>query len=420
MPDGSDLARFWALDPQTVYLNHGSFGACPLPVLEAQLRFRTLMEADGVRFFVERCDPLLDSSRAMLAAFLNCRGEDLAFVPNATIGVATALAHLEPTIRAGDELLTNDHEYPACQNNLQRLAHRTGAKVVMADVPFPIRSPGEVIEAVLSRATERTKIALLSAVTSSSGLILPVREIARELEARGVAVVVDAAHAPGFLPMEPGSGVGLDVPGMGASFVTGNNHKWLCTPKGCAFLWASERHRASFRPLVLSNFAKNGKPGRSRVQADFDYIGTNDVTAWMAAAEAIRFMGSLHPGGWSELTRRNHELVLRGRNIICSAIGVAPPAPDAMLGSMATILLPANPPERWARLSARPSRYHDALQDRLLDEHAIQVPVWSVPDKPAGTTRLLRISAQAYNTLQQYEYLAGALRIELEREARGD
>ncbi len=401
LPAPSALADRWAIDPEVVYLNHGSFGACPREVLEAQSRHRERMERELIRFFVDDYDPLIDASRRALAEFVRCSPEDLVFVPNATTGVTTALANLEPALEPGDEILVNDHEYPGCLSNVRRTAARTGATIVTAPLPFPLSGPDQIEELILSRVTPRTRIALISHIAAPTGLIMPVERIAPELERRGVAVILDGAHAVGQLP-------NLDVSRLGASYYTANCHKWLCSPKGSALLWVRPDRQKDFRPLVLSNFAEKPKKGRKHFLTEFDYLGTSDYTPYLTVADALRVMGGMVAGGWAEVSRRNHELALRGRDVLCRALGIERPAPDAMLGSMASLPLPAGPAE------PKPTRYHDALQDALVDRHRIQVPVWSVP--PPGGKRLFRISAQLYNSPAQYEYLAGALVEELERE----
>lgn len=364
------------------------------------------MEREPVRFFVELLEERLDASRNELARFIRTRPEDLVFVPNATTGVATALAAVEPMIGAGDELLAPAHEYPACLNNLRRTAARRGASVVIAAMPFPTGGGEELRRAVLDRVTARTKVALLSHVTSPSAIRLPVERLVPELRARGVVVIVDGAHAPGQV-------ADLDVGGLGAAFYTANAHKWLCTPKGSAFLHVGADWHERTRPLVLSNNAEKPRPGRSRLHTEFDYVGTNDVTAWLAVNAGIGFMGGLLAGGWPELMRRNHALAVEGRALLCRELGVEPPAPEDLLGSMATIVLPPHDGARAVRLAARPTRHHDALQDLLIGRWGIQVPVWSAASTPG---RFVRISAQAYNSREQYEYLARALREELARE----
>lgn len=406
LPAPSDLARHWTLDPEIVFLNHGSFGACPRQVLDAQSEFRARVEREPIKWFVETQPGLMDEARKVLAKFVRCRAEDLVFLPNVTQAVATILENLEPRLKPGDELLAPGHEYPACMNNFRRTAARTGAVPVLAQLPFPLRSPDDIVNAVMAKVTPRTRVCLISHVTSPSGLILPVDRIVPELERRGIITIVDGAHAAGFVP-------NLDVAGLGCSFYTNNCHKWLCSPKGSAFLFIREDRQKDFRPLALSNNAEKPKPGRKHLLTEFDYVGTTDQTAYLTVPAAIKTMASLVPGGWPEIIRRNHDLVIRGRDTICKAVGVQPPAPDSMLGSLSTMFLPEHAPERLARITARPSRYHDALQDQLIDRHRIQVPVWSVAGDPR---RVIRISAQLYNSPAQYEYLAGALAEEIERE----
>ncbi|QOJ01682.1 MAG: aminotransferase class V-fold PLP-dependent enzyme [Phycisphaeraceae bacterium] len=407
-PQPSRLADRWTLDPSVVFLNHGSFGATPRAVLDAQSLTRARMEAEPVRFFVEAYDALMDRARHALAGFLHADPHGLVPVANATTGVATALHQCG--LGPGDEILVNDHEYPACLNNARRVASRVGASVVHASVPFPVASADEIVRGVLDAVTPRTKVALLSHVTSPTGLVLPVDRLIPELHARGVMTLVDGAHAPGFIP-------GLNLTSLSPTFYTANCHKWVCSPKGSAFLYIDASRRDTFRPLVLSNFAERPKPGRPRLWTEFDYVGTNDMSAWMAIPDALDAMGGLLPGGWPALIEHNRALARRARTILCAALGFEPPAPESLIGCTASIELPgpspSRDPERWARLAARPTRYADALQDTLISNWGIQVPVW-----PTLGKRLLRVSAQAYNTEAQYEYLAAALSHELNAEAR--
>lgn len=407
-PFPSPLAVHWQHDPSVVYLNHGSFGGCPTAVLHAQQRCRNRMEAESIRFFVEDLWDLLDRARVVLAAFVHCSPTEIVQIPNATIAVATVLRHLADTgyLKSGDEIIAPDHEYPACLNNLRRICSLTGAKVVGVEIPFPLKRPQQVVDAVLSKVTSRTKAALISHVTSSSGLVLPLEQIVPELERRGIRTIVDGAHAVGMLPS-------VNLTTLGASYYTSNCHKWLCTPKGCAFLWVRPDLQEGFRPLALSNFAEKPRAGRAQFVTEFDYVGTQDFTAFMAIPEAVAFMGSLFPGGWTDVMKHNRELCLAGRDALCRALDVEAPAPDSMIGSICTLFLPAHEPGLQARVLSRPSRHHDAMQEALMQRHRIEVPLWSVP---APVRRTVRISAQVYNSIGQYEYLAGALAEELERE----
>lgn len=413
LPRPSPLASHWTLDPSRVFLNHGSFGATPRVVQEEQSRWRGLLEAEPVAFFVEKHEGVMDEVRRALAGFVQCEAKDLALIPNASTGVATVAANL--ALQPGDEILISAHEYPACQNSLRKVASRAGASVTYATIPFPSAGPDEVVRAYMDALTSRTRLAMVSHVTSPTGLVLPVERLVRELAARGVDTLVDGAHAPGMVP--------VNLRDLGAAYYTANCHKWICSPKGSAFLWVRPDKQAGFRPLVLSNNAEKPKPGRSQFLTEFDYQGTSDYTSAYSIPKAIEFMGreigsALGAGGvahegWRAIMRHNHELCLRGRDVICRKLGIEPAAPDGMIGSICTMVLPSHDAGRQARLAARPSKYHDALQDALLERHKIQVPVWGLAGSSA---RFVRISAQVYNDIGQYEYLAAALAAELEIE----
>lgn len=382
----SYFQRFWLLDRNITFLNHGSFGACPRNVLEVQAKLRSQLENEPLRFFGREWEPLLDSSRNELAQFVGADVEDLVFVNNATTGVNAVLRSL--IFSPEDELLVTNHEYNACRNALDFVASRSGAKVVVANVPFPIESPQQIIDAVLANVSAKTRLALLDHVTSQTGLIFPIQQLVRELQQRGVDTLIDGAHALGMLP--------LNLREIGATYYTGNCHKWLCAPKGAAFLYVQRNKQQEIRPLTISHGANSKFTHKSRFQLEFDWMGTDDPTAYMCVSEAIQFIGGLLPGGWNELMQRNHDLVLQGRQAICRALDVLPLCPDDMVGSMAVISMPA----------ALENRSYMALHDDLFDNFGIEVQVvgWEKPKF------LVRISAQIYNTLQQYEYLGEALK----------
>lgn len=391
------VASLWSLDPEVIFLNHGSFGACPSEVQEGQRRLQARLERQPVRFFVREFEGLLDSARDELAAFIGADPADLVFVPNATTGVNAILRSL--SFAPDDELLTTNHAYNACRNVLEHVAARTGARVTAAEVPFPIDSPEQVIEAVLAAVTPRTRLALIDHVTSPTGLVFPVDRIVGELAERGIDTLVDAAHAPGMLP--------LDLRSLGAAYFTANCHKWLCAPKGAAFLWVRRDKQAGIHPTTISHGANSPRTDRSRFQLEFDWTGTDDPTAYLAVPEAIRFLGSLLPGGWPELMGHNRSLALAARAALCDALDIPEPSPAAMIGSLASVPIPDGDPA--APTSAFGT---DPLEDQLLDRYRIQVPVVSWPAPPK---RLIRISAQVYNSPEQYGTLAAALIELLER-----
>jgi isopenicillin-N epimerase len=294
----------------------------------------------------------------------------------------------------GDEILVTDHEYNACRNVVDFVAQRSGVKVVVAPIPFPISSEEQIIQPILERASSRTRLALIDHVTSQTAIVMPLERIVRELEGRNVPVLVDGAHAPGMVP--------LNLNKLGASYYTGNCHKWICAPKGAALLHVREDRQSEIRPTVISHGANSPRKDRSRFQIEFGWAGTWDPTAMLSVPVAIEFMGALLPGGWRELMRRNRALALAGRALLCEALQLPLPCPDAMIGSIASI------PISDGKTTKPPKTplYLDALQEVLFAKWKIEVPIipWPAPPK-----RLLRISAQLYNSLPQYEYLRAAL-----------
>lgn len=383
-------SQHWLLDRDITFLNHGSFGACPIPVLEAQTNFREQLEREPLRFLMREFEPLLDRARNELAAFLGTSGDELAFVPNATTGVNAVLRSLSFT--PGDELLTTNQEYNACRNTLDFVASRTGAKVIVAEVPFPIESPEQVIEAVIKCVSPQTKLALLDHIVSQTGLILPIKQLVSELAQRGVDVLVDGAHAPGM--------IALNLDEIGAAYYTGNCHKWLCAPKGAGFLYVRRDKQDAIRPTTISHGANSPRSDKSRFQLEFDWMGTVDPSAYLCVAVAIDFMGSLLDGGWPELMAKNHALALDGRQILLDKLDLSQSCPDEMVGSMAVIQL------KDAEFYALGKSGIAPLQEALWEIFKIEVPVIPWPD---ANQQLVRISAQFYNTLPQYEYLAKAL-----------
>jgi isopenicillin-N epimerase len=398
LPRPSALAAHWDLDPSVVFLNHGSFGACPLAVLDRQDRYRRRMEREPIRFFVEDLEGLMDGARHALASFVGADPEGIAWVPNATAGVNTVLRSL--AFEPGDELLTNSHEYNACNNVLRMIADRSGAKVVSVDVPWPITGDDQAVAAVLAGVTPRTRLCLLSHVTSPSGIVFPAARIVAELSRRGVDTLVDGAHAPGMLP--------LDLAAINPAYYTGNLHKWLCTPKGSAFLHVRADRREAIRPLIVSHGANSARMDRPRFRLEFDYCGTSDASPWLCVPDAISVIGSMDPRGWAGVMERNRALCLESRRLLCRELGVEPPAPESMLGTLAAV--PINP--RRPGDETLPTKYHDAMQDRLLARWGIQVPVVVFPD---AKRRLVRTSSQLYNTIEQVAYLVKALKAELGR-----
>jgi isopenicillin-N epimerase len=371
----------FTLDPDVVYLNHGAFGACPRVVLEAQAAWRARLEREPVRFLGRELEPLLDEARAGLAAFVGAEPDDLAFVGNATAGVNAVLRSLR--FEPGDEILVTDHAYNADRNAVDWVAQRSGARVVTARVPFPVGSAEELVRPVLAAATPRTRLALLDHVSSQTALVWPIAELVAALQGRGVDVLVDGAHAPGMIP--------LDLAALGAAYYAANCHKWLCAPKGAGFLVVRRDRQEGVVPAVISH-GLNDRRARSRYRLLFDWTGTQDPSPFLCVPEAIRAIGGMCPGGWPEVMARNHALATAGRRVVCEAVGTALPCPDGLLGSIASIPLPDGDSVE--------------LERTLFDAHRIEVPVFPWPAPPQ---RMVRLSAQLYNTMEDMRALASAL-----------
>jgi isopenicillin-N epimerase len=387
----------WRLDPRVTFLNHGSFGACPVPVLEAQRAMIDELEARPVEFLWTTFEARLDAARTEVAAFLNADPEGLVFVPNATTGVSTVLRSLR--FEPGDELLTTNHEYNAILNAQAEVARLADARPVIARLPLEIESDAQALETILAAVTPRTRLAVVSQVTSPTATVLPVVDIVRALDARGVDTLVDAAHAPGMLP--------IDVEALGAAYWTANGHKWLCGPKGSGVLHVRADRRDRIHPLVISHGFNDLRPGRPHLWKEFDWTGTGDPTPYLALPIALRTVAALRRDGWPGVMGANHELVVQGRALIAEALGVVPRFPEDMLGSMAMIRLPTAP---------LPDAEIEDLKASVVTEDRIEVPIhgWPVPAARESPDALpeavvLRISAQLYNEPEDYGRLADVL-----------
>jgi isopenicillin-N epimerase len=386
----SRFARLWALDPAVAYLNHGSFGACPQALLEHQQALQRELEREPVDFLARGWSARVARVREALAGFVGADADDIALVPNATSGVSAVARALE--LGADDELLTTDHAYGACRKAFEFVARRSGARLLVAPVPFPLADADAIVAPILAAVTPRTRVALLDHVTSPTGLVLPLEQLVPALRARGVETLVDGAHALGMLP--------LALDRLGAGWYTANAHKWLCAPKGAAFLHVRRDLQPGVHPLAISHGYDVEHHGE-RFRAEFEWTGTSDPTAWLTIPECLRYLGGLLPGGWPELMATNRALALRARAILCAALGVEPPCPETLVGALASVPLPAPVPgAAAARLD------HEALASWTRERG---VESWFFPWPCAGG-KLVRVSAQLYNHDAQYERLAGLLR----------
>jgi isopenicillin-N epimerase len=382
------LRDHWTLEPGVTFLNHGSFGACPKPVIDAQAKLQARMHAEPVTFFARDLTGLYQNAREKLATFVGAKASDLVFVPNATTGVNTVLGSVN--FEPGDEVLITNHGYNACNNAASFFAERAGAKVVVADVPFPLLAEAEVTEAIRRATSKRTKLALIDHITSPTGLVFPIEAIVRALEGRGIDVLVDGAHGPGMLP--------LDLDRLGAAYYTGNCHKWLSAGKGAAFLHVRSDKKAGIRPTVVSHAASLPAGSQERFFAEFDWPGTSDPSSVLTIPAAIDFFAGVVPGGWSEVHATLKSTAISARKLLSEGLDLAPPCPDSMVGSLASMILPGK--------SKRPRRGPmDGLHDELWEEEKIEVPVFAF-----GGHRVLRASCHLYNEPADYQRLLTAVK----------
>lgn len=380
-PSAADLRREFVLDPEVAFLNHGSFGACPRPVFERYQARQRELEHEPVDFIRRRLPALLDDARATLADYLlGTSADDLAFVTNATTGVNLAARSLE--LQPGDEVLTTDLEYGACDLAWEWVCRRAGARYVRAPIPLPLRDPGELVDALFAAAGERTRVLYVSQVTSSTGLVLPLEEMLTRARALDLVTIVDGAHAPAHVP--------VDLARLDADFYAGNCHKWLCAPKGAGFLHVRSEHQERVDAAIVSWGYSEGNTFVDRIETQ----GTRDPAAWLAVPDAIRFEADRD---WDEVRDRCCRLAREARWELCELTGTEPLAPDEMLGQMAAVRLPHPAP---------------GLSDRLFADHRVEVPIGGPTDD------LLRLSVAAYTTRDEIDRLLAALARELDPEHR--
>ena len=374
---GHALRHFWALEPSMHFLNHGSYGATPRHVLAAQHQWRARMERQPVRFMSDELPAALWDARARLAAFLSTQPERLGMVENATAGVNAVLRSI--AWRAGDELVLADHAYLAVRHTVQHLAECHGLVVRRVQLEFPLSGQEAILEAYWSAITPRTRLVIVDHIFSTLAVQAPVAEIVAVCQPLGVRVLVDGAHAPGLLPLA------LDE--LGADWYVGNCHKWLLAPKGCAFLYASGAAAQDLHPAVISNFHDRGFP------LEFDWQGTRDYSAWLAVTAALDFVEAFGAARYRQVLRGQ---AAEAAALLCRHWAVELPAPPGMFSAMVTLPLPGNE----APTEENAARWHD----RLWAQWRIEVPVL------AFNQRLwVRISAQIYNELSDYEALARAV-----------
>lgn len=363
------------LDPDVVFLNHGSFGACPRPVFEDYQRWQLMLERQPVEFLGRRSDDLLLVARERLGHYLNTDAANLVFVPNATIGLNAVARSI--SLEPGDEILTTDHEYGALNLTWKFICSKTGACYIHQPIPLPVTTPEAFIESFWSGVTPRTRVIFISHITSPTALIFPIEEICHRARAAGILTVIDGAHVPGQLP--------LDLTALDPDFYSGNLHKWLCSPKGSAFLYARPDRHKMVDPLVISH----GWLENNSFTDQNQWQGTRDLAPFLAVPAAIDFQTEHH---WDEVRARCHTLAVETRQRIADLTGIAPVSPENWFMQLFSAPLPLTTDTVL-------------LKSRLYDEYRVEAPmvVWN-------HWQFVRVSIQGYNSREDADQLLTGLK----------
>ena len=372
MSDGTGLRAAFLLDESVTFLNHGSFGACPRDVFERYQEWQLELERQPVLFLARRLEGLLAEAREALAEYVGADPEDLVFVPNATTGVN--LVAWAVGLTADAEVLTTDLEYGALDLAWEHVCGDFGARYVRTPIPLPVSDPQEIVEAVWSGVNPKTRVLYLSHHTSSTAMTLPVKELGARAREAGLRMVVDGAHAPGHLP--------LDLRDLDVDYFAGNAHKWLGAPKGAGFLYVRRELQPDIHPAIVSWGYEGDDPS---FLSRHEKQGTRDPSAYLTVPAAIEWQRA---HDWDAVRVRCHELARRARN----ELGLEPLTPDSpeFFRQMVTLRLPDDAPED--------------LQERLYDEHRIEIPVFE-----RDSARYIRASFQGYNDDGDFERLREAL-----------
>lgn len=377
MPGFEELRPLFLLDPDVVFLNHGSFGACPAPVFATYQQFQRETEAEPVEFLGFQAPDRLSVARQVLAKYVGCAPDELVYFPNPTTAINMVARSLD--LKPGDEILATDHEYGAMDRTWRFICRQTGARYVRPHVPLPLPREDEIVERIWSAFTPRTRVLFLSHITSQTAVRLPVEALCRRARQAGVLSIVDGAHAPGQVP--------LDLATLGADLYTGACHKWLCAPKGSAFLYASQQIQPRLEPLVVSWGWESDEPGPSRFIDHHEWQGTRDISAFLSVPAAIAFQEQHQ---WDEVRQSCHALAVDARRRLNHFFGFPPLCPDEAFVQMFAVQLPD--------VDVR------GLHDRLFDEYRVEVPTHHWDDRP-----LMRVSIQGYNSPADVDALLSAL-----------
>lgn len=388
----------WALRRDVVHMDHGSSGACPISVLEHQNALRWDLDRGSPEFFLSHWSPRHRASKEALARFVHADYDELLLTPGSTLGLN--IVTQSQVFQPGDELLTTNHAYKSVLLLLQHVAKRNGARLVVAEVPFPVASPDKILQGILACVTERTRFAIIDHITSRSGLVFPIKRIVKELADRGIDTLVDGAHGPGQ--------VAVNLHELGAAYYTSSCHKWMCAPRGVGFMYTRRDRIHRLKPLIIarSGHWRDGDEGAyTWLEHNFEWSGCHDPSGVHSMPKIIEFLETALPGGHAAMVQRNHDLAVEARKRVLEILGIEVPCPDDMIANMAVFPLPDSV------LADTPGIL--PLCQTLWEKHRAEIQCYHWPAYPK---RIFRFSVQLHNSLEQYIWLAGIIRSALEDE----
>jgi isopenicillin-N epimerase len=384
-----DYSDLFMIEKGFTALNHGSYGAVPGAILEYQYSLINRMESLTTRFFTRELSALLEGSLSTLCDFINTPYESTVFIKNATTAANAVLKSVP--FEKGDEVVTTNLIYASCRKALDHITSQKGVKVHKVEIPFPAKDKITISNKIMEKVNERTKLIFIDHITSETATIMPVEMIIEAASKLGIEVFVDGAHAPGMIP--------LDISKLKPDYYTGNCHKWLYTPKGSAFLYVNPQKFDQMVPTVISNHYNDGATPAQRFRNSFDWSATMDYSGYACVGKTIKYLEKEVEGGWEEIRKRNHALVLKGRDILTEMLNLSPTVPDEMTGSIVTMKL-------GSKSVKDPATGLDVVQVELLDRYKIEALITTL--YPTDE-RIIRISAALYNNEEDYVKLGEAL-----------
>ncbi len=373
------LKDLFHLNPDITFLNHGSFGACPIPIFEDYQKWQRLLEYEPVEFVQKTSPKYLEDSKIALAKYLNCDHDDLVYVTNPSTAFNIIIKSLK--LNEGDEILTTDHEYGAMDRTWNYYCTRNGAKYIKQEIKIPIKSKEDFLEQFWKGLSPNTKVIFMSHITSPTGLIFPVEEVCKKAKELGLITIIDGAHVPAHIP--------LDLSTLEADIYTGACHKWMLTPKGCSFLFVKKEFQNNFDPLIISWGYDAEVPGKSNYLDYHEYQGTRDISAFLTVPAALDF---LDKNNWQEVSNTCKGLILSNYPEVCKILNTEPicPVDKNFLGQLCSAEIKSKDP--------------DYLKDYIYSKYKIQIPIAKMDDK-----HFLRISMQGYNKQEDLDKLYSAL-----------